>query len=328
MKHILYIVLCLLVPPVYGEVNVMMVTDEDKHTRKEDFYHTFEYFIESPGLQGSKCQATRIAPRWFATAAHCVAELCQKKCTIHMDLLDKPVSVLATTTHTVSKPQVFIHPGYKPSQFVKDDFALIRLDLNRAPKTYYRRSSKEGIPHQGMSEKQFSAWMARNPKTHSQYRHVLSPVLPPIGIFDDMNLVMDRNISVISIFNGKREVKLDSHPVYYVKALGYAYTTNFGIRRGMSGSGVMTNTGELIGIISAYVGADLWRGTQKVKHEDWFVFPVFNESLVNFMREVMGSNFARITQKDAYPYLAKKTHKDFTNVINVLKKGNPSKQGE
>ena len=30
---------------VWTQVSVLTVTDEDKHTTKEDFYHTFEYFI-------------------------------------------------------------------------------------------------------------------------------------------------------------------------------------------------------------------------------------------------------------------------------------------
>ncbi len=301
-----------------AEVGIITVTDEDKHTKKEDFYHTFEYFIIS-GDQQSKCQATRIAPRWFATAAHCV-EACRNQCSLRMDLLDTPVSALAEGEHSAQKPTVFVHPGYNPKQLVKDDFALIKLDVNRAPKTYYRRAKTEGAPHTAMSEKQFNAWLARNPRTNSKYRHALSPQLPPIAVFDNGNYIMDRNISVISIFGGRRTVKPNPYSVYYVKDLGYAYTTNFGIRKGMSGSGVMTNTGELIGIISAYVGADLYKGREKIKHEDWFMFPVFNESLVSFMREVMGSDFARVDQKDAYPYLARKTRKDFTPVLTVMKK--------
>jgi len=301
-----------------AEVSVISVTDEDKHTKKEDFYHTFEYFISS-GNQQNKCQATRIAPHWFATAAHCVKDTCQNQCTLRMDLLDTPVSAMAEWEHSAKKPTVFVHPGYSNKQLVKNDFALIKLDVNRAPKIYYRRSKTAGTPHTAMSQPQFTAWLARNPRTHSKYRHVLSPQLPPIAVFDNANYLMDRNISVISIFSGKRTVKPDPHPVYYVRDLGYAYTTNFGIRKGMSGSGVMTNTGELIGIISAYVDADLYKGREKIKHENWFMFPVFNESLVSFMREVMGSDFNSVSQKDAYPYLARKTRKDFTPILTLMK---------
>ncbi len=318
MKKLFLLLICLAVVPVGAEVSVMSVTDEDKHTRTEDFYHTFEYYITGGG-QNSKCQATRIAPRWFATAAHCVKDLCATACEIRMDLLDSPVSAMAEMQHSAKTPHVFIHPGYREGKLVKDDFALIRLDFNRAPKIYYRRATAKNPKNVAMSEKQFAAWMARNPRTNAKYRHVLSPQLPPIAVFDNANYVLDRNMSVISIFNGVREVKADPNPVYYVKNLGYAYTQNFGIRKGMSGSGVMTNTGELIGIISAYVGADLYKGKQKVKHSDLFMFPVFNRDLVSFMQDTLGSDWNRVDVKDAYPYLVKKTSKDFTEVLTIMK---------
>ena len=322
MKNLLVGLLFLIALPLGAEISVITVTDETKHTQKEDFYHTFEYYISS-GNNNSKCQATRIAPRWFATAAHCVKELCATACTIRMDLLDTPVSALAETTHSAKNPTVFIHPGYRKDQLVKNDFALIKLDLNRAPKTYYRRATGKNPQNVAMSEKQFNAWLAHNPRTKAKYSHILSPQLPPIALFDNGNYILDRNMSVISIFGGKREVKKDPYPVYYVKDLGYAYTQNFGIRKGMSGSGVMTNTGELIGIISAYVGADLYKGKQKVKHQDLFMFPDFNESLVSFMCETLGSDWPRVDVKDAYPYLVKKTRKDFTEVLTIMK--NPQK---
>lgn len=303
----------------FAEVSVISVSDEDKHTKKEDFYHTFEYFILAEGQQSGKCQATRIAPRWFATAAHCVKEQCAQGCTLRMDLLETSVSVMAQTVHTSKKPAVFVHPGYQPNILVKNDFALIKLDLNRAPKMYYRRSTVPNKPNIGLSLEQFTTWLNKNRRAKSAYRHALSPTLPPIAIFDKGNYILDRNLSVISIFGGQRNVKPDSNPVYYVKELDYAYTQNFGIKKGMSGSGVMTNTGELIGIIAAYVEGDLYRGNQKVKHEDFFVFPVFNESLVSFMREVMGSDFNKVEFKDAYPYLVRKTRKDFTPIITLMK---------
>lgn len=317
MKKLVLLLFCLAAWPLGAEVSVISVTDEDKHTRKEDFYHTFEYYI-SGGGQNSKCQATRIAPRWFATAAHCVKEWCAAACEIRMDLLDSPVSAMAEVQHSAKTPSVFIHPGYHEGKLVKNDFALIRLDLNRAPKIYYRRANAKNSKDMAMGEKQFTAWLTRNPRTNAKYRHVLSPTLPPIAVFDDGNYILDRQMSVISIFGGKREVKKDPNPVYYVKNLGYAYTQNFGIRKGMSGSGVMTNTGELIGIISAYVGADLYKGEQKVKHTDLFMFPVFNKDLVSFMRDTLGSDWGRVDVKDAYPYLVRKTRKDFNEVLTIM----------
>lgn len=322
MRKYIFLLLCLCVLPLFGEVSVISVTDTDKHSTKKDFYHTFEYFISAEGLQGSKCQATRFAPHWFATAAHCVEKLCADTCTLRMDLLDTPVSVFAQAQHTAKNPRVFIHPGYKSSQLAKDDFALIRLDFNRDEKIYYRRANAKNPNNIALDTAQFNAWMSRNPRSYSQYLKVLSPSLPPIAVFDNGNYILDRTLSVISIFDGKRAIKINSHPVYYLKDLGYAFTNNFGIQKGMSGSGVMTNTGELVGIISSYVWADYYRGKKKT-HQDYFTFPVFNESLVSFMRDVMGSDFSRVEQKDAYPYLVQKTHRNFSEIISLFKSQKP-----
>ena len=61
------------------------------------------------------------------------------------------------------------------------------------------------------------------------------------------------------------------------------------------------------------------KGNEKIKEMNYFVFPVFNTSLVDFMRETMGSDFSQVEQKDAYPYAVSKTRKDFSALIPVLK---------
>lgn len=323
MWFLLLVIGWLCVSPAAAEVSILAVTDEAKHTRNEDFYHTFEYFIQPDvPTKGSKCQATRIAKRWFVTAAHCVHPSCEQGCTLRMDLLEGPVSALATTHHTPQKPTVFVHPQYQPASqlSIPYDLALIHLDVNRAPKTYYRRAAKSGQSHIAIAEQAFKAYLEKNRRTQSAYRHALSPALPPLAVFDNANYVLDRKISVISIFDGVRSVKPDKYAVYYVKQLGYAYTTDFGIQKGMSGSGVMTNTGELIGIISSSVGVDVRQGTQKVKHKDLFMFPVFNANLVRFMQDTMGADFNQIDTKEAYPYLARKTRKDFSAVTGIMKR--------
>ena len=89
---ILLVVGCL---PLKGDVGIAYVTDENKHSTKADFAHTFEYFVlpEGSSSSGSKCQATRIGRRWFATAAHCVTG-CQNGCQIQMDFLLSYLQVL------------------------------------------------------------------------------------------------------------------------------------------------------------------------------------------------------------------------------------------
>ena len=297
---------------------MLTVTDEDKHQSAADFYHTYEYYILGPTQ--AKCQATRIAPRWFATAAHCVKDLCEKSCTLRMDLMDTPVSVLAETTHNKKQRAVFVHPGYSKDKLVKDDFALIKLDVRYADKIYYRRATAKNPQNIAINEKDFLAWLKPRPQATRKYSKALSPALPPLIDFSvTRNYEIDRKLSVVSIFGGVRHVKKAVSPVYYLHKLGYAYTANFGIRKGMSGSGVMTNTGELIGIISSNVGADWFRNGKPVSHNDWFMFPVFDGSIIEFMRDTMGSDFSTMDRKDAEPSFVRKTRKDFSEIETLMK---------
>ena len=62
MKNLIFCLVLMCGAVAHADVNIMTVTDEDRHTKKEDFYHTFEYHILPLGRGNSaaKCQATRI----------------------------------------------------------------------------------------------------------------------------------------------------------------------------------------------------------------------------------------------------------------------------
>ena len=307
--------------PLLAEVSVLSVTDEDKHTKKEDFWHTFEYYIIPPGGNSvGKCQATRIAKNWYATAAHCVAERCQNGCTLRMDLLEQPTSVFVSAKHTPKKPIVFIHPSYSGKELVAHDFALLRMDVANLPSVYYIRPSGKETRNTQISRAAFQNYLKQNNAARREFYSVMHPALPPILLFDNVTRRIDRKLSVISIFDGKRSIVPDPYPADYVKEVGFAYTQNFGIKQGMSGSGVMTNTGELAGIISAYLTVTVGNNQSQ---KQYFMFPVFNEELTSFMEEVMGSDYYKMDRKDAYPNYVTRSpnkHAEFIRLVRRMSK--------
>ena len=308
---------------VFAQVGVLSLTDEDKHTQKEDFWHTFEYYImpaKSANGQIAKCQATRVAKNWFATAAHCVADKCRKECTLRMDLLEQPVSVFVDGKHSPQKPIVFVHPDYVTDKSIAHDFALIKMDLSLLPFRYYRRPTGKETENVGISRGEFEQFIKQNPTARREFNRALRPDLPPILVFDNVTGRIDRKLSVISIFGGKRSILKNPHPTDYVKELGFAYTQNFGVKQGMSGSGVMTNTGELAGIISAYLVVQMSDGKQ---NDPYFMFPVFNKELTDFMQETMNGDYSKIERKDASPnYVVRspKNHRAFIEAVRNMQK--------
>ena len=311
-----------------AQVSVISVTDEDKYTTKSDFSHTFEYYIlplsaskTQNTIPVGKCQATRIGRRWFATAAHCVEKTCKNGCMIQVDLLEGNVSALAQVEHTPKQPTVFIKPDFAYDIFVKNDLALFKLDLDRTPFSYYRRGGKDGKTRTWLTKQQFEKAAGQSAALRKALYRIKSPTFPTILMFDAGNYILERKISVISIFDGERTVKKDPYSVHYIKALEFAYTKNFGVRRGMSGSGVMSNTGEFLGIISGIFQVSKAAPDGKTAPQlqnEWFMFFAFNHSAIDFMKDVMGSDFYKLDIKDAYPNFVRKSRHKYTDIINRM----------
>lgn len=305
---------CFLACAAAAQVSVLSLTSEDVHTRKEDFWHTFEYYAVAPDGKTSKCQATRVGKKWFATAAHCVALPCQNGCTLRIDLLEQPYSVFASVKHTEKKPLVFVHPQYDEGEPVAHDFALLKIDLDRADARYYRRPQGKETQNVAVSKREFDSFLRSNADARRELEQALRPELPPLLTFGDTDGRLNRELSVISIFNGKRQILHNPHPTDYVRQLGFAYTQNFGVREGMSGSGVMTNTGELAGIISAYLGISI----AGQKASQYFMFAVFNGELTEFMENVMGSDYYKLDRRAASDGYLKKSNTDHGDIVAAV----------
>ncbi len=318
--------LCLLFFSVlsWAEVGVLSVTDEDVHAKKEDFWHTFEYYVTGSDGVRAKCQATRVGKKWFATAAHCVVERCKSRCTLQVDLLEQPFSALASVEHTAKKPVVFIHPEYDPKVPVVHDFALLKIDVSSVPLQYYRRAQGKETQNVAVSKAAFNAFLRRTPVARREFEQALRPKLPALLIFGGRDAHIDRQLSVISIFNGRRQILQNPYPADYIKRLGFAYTKDFGIREGVSGSGVMTNTGELAGIAAAHLSFIPPDQDRKV----FFMFSVFDEDLTVFMESVMGSDYYKLDRRNASDGYISSDVSDYSEIVEAVEKVTQYKKGK
>ena len=94
----------------------------------------------------------------------------------------------------------------------------------------------------------------------------------------------------------------------------------------MSGSGVMSNTGELVGMVAGNFETWYRQGNGPKKEENYFMFPVFNKGLVDFMKETMGSDFDKLYIKEANPYCVSKTRQNFTTLVQMVDQANKRSQ--
>jgi len=70
------------------------------------------------------------------------------------------------------------------------------------------------------------------------------------------------------------------------------------------------------------------QGNGPKKEENYFMFPVFNKGLMDFMKNTMGSDFDKISIREAYPYCVSKTGKDFSKLIQMVKSTHKRPQGK
>lgn len=334
MKFIIPLLFMLWSGPLLAQVSVISVSQQDRYTKMEDFWHTFEYYIITPSGKFAKCQATRIGKRWFLTAAHCLKDMCKGNCLIRFDMMGQEASAFGEIWH-ISKPGpnqrrneiAFVHPKYDPTVITKNDVALLKFDFDKARFSYYKRGDAGNM---AISQAQFNRYLQTNANARAEYQRVLNPENIPIVTFDKGNYRLDRDISVVSIFSGVRSIKKDPNPAYYLDKLGFAYTRNFGMREGISGSGVMVNTGELIGIVSSNVVISTYnnQNNKKIKRDDYFMFTTLDPEVKEFMIDTMGSDYSRLDMREAYPDYVKKDygkHEDILFAVNDANKKNAAK---
>jgi len=276
--------LCLTAAAINAQgVNYIKITDEDRYTKVADFSNTFEVTIYNPGSQkSSKCQAVRIHKNWYVTAAHCITPICDKACNIEVRVVVGPnYEMNIVASHTPSTPHVYKNHILKgPVKSPAYDIALLRVPAKDGAFRYKNPAAKTYIPER--------VFLNSIPDYNIYYKAENGTNLPEIlSVSSARSRALKRNVSVVSIWDGKRNVLAAKSPLLYSPSKKFWYAENFGIVKGISGSGVMANTGELVGIVSAtadftVTNPDGTKNTTPVT----FVAP-FNEDIMDFIKALV-----------------------------------------
>ena len=270
--------------------NVGFISSEEEinsYATTDDFSNTFEINFAplNPVRQGNsfkatKCQAVRLSKSWFITAAHCVEETCQNGCDFQTRLIvGKNYEMDIIGQSTPKSPQIFIHPGRNAKKDMATyDIALIHFKQSNSKFVYKDPKTSRGITQQEFMNRL---------KNYKTYKRALSsyntPTLLIMGAYRKQGPVLARKFSVLSSFQDERKVLRSNNKAIYYPNTKTFVLENFGIRQGISGSGLMTSKGELAAITSAISINTSNTEKQLAK------FAAFDKNTLEFIQDKIGN---------------------------------------
>ncbi len=283
----------------------------------DDFNNTFEINVHKEGETSmAKCQAVRLNKTWFITAAHCVKPICDSACSIDARLIIKDrYEMDISVDHTPTRPAVFIHERTTLNKNEAGyDIALINFKPEQSKYLYKDRAEQMLLPKNIFEDKaRFSSREVSEAVDGTNF--------PPVLVLKaETPKLLNRQLAVASIWDGGKSVLASSGLVFYSPKQHYIYTNNFGIRQGISGSGVMTNKGELVGIVSstAEVVRSCTTGNNSERKEYNFSFmSTFDEYVLNFLKRNMGNVNYDISGEDTLK-LVPEEYKTMANSIDEI----------
>ncbi|MGB2578527.1 hypothetical protein AAIR98_000446 [Elusimicrobium simillimum] len=306
LKKLLVLLLVLFSVPVYAEVSFISVTGTDAYTQEDDFSNTYDIRVRVSPNQEKKCQAVRVHQNYFLTAAHCVAGACDNGCSIKVVLHTTPsYEIFTYINNTADNQTVFYESGFVDTPYAgqrASDVAVLKFNpmgtvffFNTKVKRYYDgRNFLLNAPN------------AENIVSRVKRRMGSVKELPMIS-FKNNFYRLNRVLTLITLDGADREVKVSGdyardaagtkNPSYFLKDDRILMTRNFGSKKGVSGSGVMTNTGELAGIVS-FDSSYIKISTGKVAHT-YSGFATFNDRSLRILRAAMGAAYEDLIIYDA-----------------------------
>ena len=310
MKKFLFLLILLPLPAFLpAEVSFLNVTGTDEYTDVGDFNNAYDIRVSAGAGKEYKCQAVRAHRNWFFTAAHCVAQSCAGDCRIRIILFKNNTYEVYTEVKSSEKNRtVFFDKNFSMAKnFDKRTSDIAAFRYNPSEQRGFFVDAKKHILY---TPAQFRA-VAPGAKAVLREVNLKNTIAPETTLISFTNnyFKINRIISLISIDGADKSVKIsgdfaedsdgNKNPAYFLKNLRIVMLKNFGSKQGLSGSGMMTNTGELIGINSFGTDFKLQVNGKDYSVPQYAGFATFNDKSLKFLESAMGDDFTDLTIYDA-----------------------------
>lgn len=268
------------------------------------------------------CQAVRIHPNWFLTSAHCVYSACATRpCTVQITLAQSDLTANVRVKHSTTSPGVFIYGGFFPGQnrISGVDAALIHFNPQKAEYSYTR--TEDGQP---LTRAEFEKLLRFDTEAQLQLNASGARLLSVAGV---STVRLTSGIVVPKTTDGVVSYLAGPSPdVYFVGELQHFISPGFGVRRGNSGGGVFTRSGDLAGVVSSLMyakdGSASFQDAEgntvlTLKNAgDYFMFTGFNGSTLNFIRNKV-PNLRTVSVLPEYAVPSKKKFDSIVEAANA-----------
>ena len=340
MKKLLFILISCSAFAVWGHAQEELfeepAVDEPAKVREDSFLIQKEMVIWRTDQEGGSsvpmdtCQAIRIHPKWFLTAAHCVYPSCRGSlpCTVQITLAEGEMRQRVRIKHSTASKNVFIYDGFFPGQnrISSVDVALVKFDPMTATYSHEAWSDKENqfVP---ISQETFEKKLPHSPETRAQLNATGARL---VGVSGISNAKLLPQIAVPLMQNGNLSYRVSpSRDVFFIKKLQFFIAPSFGVEQGNSGGGVFTAQGDLVGLVSALVYS---KGSAAFQNDEgktvltlqnareYFLFTGFNANTLHFIRNHIPS----LRTIDADTGFVKPATKNFNTIIKTLDKAHMS----